>query len=155
MDGPKLDDDIGIAGEVTGYLITNMDEIKKDLSAEKFEKYIGKISDEADNFNYIREIEGNYYRLDADRDSDSTYITTRLVPVCDEGNKYVLNAVSYYLTEYGQQTLTADDEKLILEKPFEYLNKFYNEGKYEKRVDEFTVIKENGDWKIDKFVMPY
>ena len=136
--------------EVGAQKITNIKEIKDLFTENKFNKYIGKITDEADNYNIIIEKNGEYYRLDADRGGSTSYLYTDDLEVKNiTDNKITFVAKSYYLanTDLVQEFASSHTE------PKEYVK---NASKENIKIlsNEFILVKENGIWKVDYFVMP-
>lgn len=154
MTGLNLGVDTIILGEKQVERINNISDAKEVFTDLKFDKYVGRIEDTSDNMNSIIEESGEFYRLAADRGADTSYIKTNLIPKSIEENKIIFNAVSYYLSENGMKNISQEKFNLMLSSPDEFLKTSYLIDITIQK-DEFTIVKEDGTWKVDEYVLPY
>lgn len=127
--------------------VLSIKDIKDLFTKNKFDKYIRKVKDESENYNSLLEKGGEYYRLDTDMGGVLSYLYTDDLTVksIDE-NKIVFEAKSYYLVN--------DEPYLSNVNPKEYV-KTVPKDKIEIKTNKFTIVKENGDWKVDYYVLPF
>lgn len=127
--------------------VLSIKDIKDLFTKNKFDKYIRKVKDESENYNSLLEKGGEYYRLDTDMGGVLSYLYTDDLTVksIDE-NKIVFEAKSYYLVN--------DEPYLSNVNPKEYV-KTAPKDKIEIKTNKFTIVKENGDWKVDYYVLPF
>lgn len=132
-------------GEAKKVLCIN--DIKELFSKNKFDKFIGKITDESENFNNLLEKDGEYYRTDSAAGGVQSYLYTDDLTIksIDE-NKIIFEVKSYYLVN--------DEPYLSNIDPKEYV-KTAAKDKIETKANEFIIIKENGNWKVDYYVLPF
>ena len=130
-----------------GRKVLCINDIKDLFSKNKFDKFTRKIADESENFNNLLEKDGEYYRIDTGVGGIQSYLYTDDLTVksIDE-NKIVFEVKSYYLVN--------DEPYLSNMDPKEYV-KTVSKDKIETKVNEFTIIKENGKWKVDYYVLPF
>ena len=136
--------------EVSAQKVNNIKEIKDLFTEQKFNKYIRKITDESDNYNAIVEKNGEYYRLDVDRGGSTSYLYTDDLEIkYITENKITFTIKSYYLANSDLVEEYASDYT----DPKEYVKNAPKEN-IEILSNEFILVKENGIWKVDYFVMP-
>lgn len=113
----ELIENIGEA-DTAYYEVTNINEIKQIFTTNAF-------ADFCDEYG-LKEKNGVYYKVAADRGSDITYVGNELKVDSISENKIVYTSIETY-----------NDNEEITTKEY-----------------QFILIKENGNWKVDEFTLP-
>lgn len=140
-----------------------MEEVKKVLSKNQLDRFLGETETEENAFKIVRKVEDNYYILGVDRGADLSYIKSGDLELKErEENKITFNVKTYYFTESFMESKIFEENNdinydALQIDPAQYIESlgYKSEDALEIKENEFSLIKEDGVWKVDFFVMPY
>ena len=120
----------GIDGNLP-YVKLIIDDVTNIFSKKEFKNFCNEL--------LIIEYDNDYYCLDNSREAVLNYANTELELISISHNKLFFKAFSYYYLNASDAYQKAD----------------YHSVETEKRENNFEIILENGNWKVNEFVMPY
>ena len=129
----------------SGYKINNI-EVVEELYSENMFKQITEGLNQSDVGFSIRTIDGVFYRLNEGRGSNPYHDSSKLVLNEYDDEKIIADVISTY-TVYET---TKEYINLIWNNPIEVIE--LNSGDFQvKAKDTFSLVNENGVWKINEF----
>ena len=114
-----------------GYELHGVEEVKKVYSEKAFNKFLKDYGD-------VRLIDGKYYGPDYNMGSNPAYIGNELNIDSIEDNKIVFKSIEKYNS--NGEMYTGDVSTIS--------------GGIDTKENRFVIIKENGEWKVDEFILP-
>lgn len=125
----NIEGDTAIVNEDGYYQITNINNIKEVFTANAFSKFCTELG--------IVEKNGLYYNAYADRGSDISYLENELKVDNISENKITFTSIEKYCVNEEDYGLEAEQVQNITTEEY-----------------TFTIVKEDGNWKVDEFTLP-